>query len=139
MWVRGDTLIFTASIRALGEMEGVRYKVYGKHVYGNLYGCSYELLADSEFLKGVVVEAAKVGNMTLLDVKVWRISPGVSVVAVILESHIAIHTWPEFGFATVDVYSCGKHSNPEKAFKYIVEVLKPARFEYTVADRSYIE
>ncbi len=139
MWVRGDTLIFTVSVRTLGEMEGIKYKVYGKHVYGNLYGCSYDVLANPEFLKDVVVKAAKVGNMTLLDVKTWHISPGVSVVAVILESHIAIHTWPEFNFATVDVYSCGKHSDPEKAFKYIVDALKPARFEYTVADRSYIE
>lgn len=120
-------------------MEGIRYLVYGKHVYGSLYGCRYELLADPEFLRNVVVEAAKVGNMTLLDVKVWHISPGVSVVAVILESHIAIHTWPEYEFATVDVYSCGKHSKPEDAFRYIVQALSPKRFEYTVADRSYLE
>lgn len=119
-------------------MEGVKYLVYGKHVYGSLYGCKYELLADSEFLKNVVIEATRVGNMTLLDIKVWRISPGVSVVAVILESHIAIHTWPEYEFATVDVYSCGKHSKPEEAFKYIVQVLNPKRFEYTVVDRSYL-
>ncbi|MEM4936067.1 MAG: adenosylmethionine decarboxylase, partial [Sulfolobales archaeon] len=91
------------------------------------------------FLKSVVIEASKIGNMTLLDVKVWHISPGVSVVAVILESHIAVHTWPEHGFATVDVYSCGRHSKPEEAFKYIVQALNPKRFEYTVADRSYLE
>ena len=122
-----------------GEMEGARYVVYGRHVYGNLYGCEYELLADAEFLERVVTEAARVGNMTLLEVKAWRINPGVSVVAVILESHIAIHTWPEYGFATVDVYSCGRNSKPEEAFRYIVDALKPSRFEYTVADRSYLE
>ncbi|MEM2207278.1 MAG: adenosylmethionine decarboxylase [Sulfolobales archaeon] len=120
-------------------MQEVRYIVYGKHVYGSLYECRYELLADPEFLKNIVIEAAKIGNMTLLDIKVWHISPGVSVVAVILESHIAVHTWPEYGFATVDVYSCGKHSKPEEAFKHIVRALNPKRFEYTVADRSYLE
>ncbi|MCX8184908.1 MAG: adenosylmethionine decarboxylase [Sulfolobales archaeon] len=120
-------------------MREVRYLVYGKHVYGSLYGCKYDLLADQEFLKKVVVDAARVGNMTLLEVKTWLISPGVSVVAIILESHIAIHTWPEYEFATVDVYSCGKHSKPEEAFKYIVQLLNPKRFEYTVTDRSYLE
>lgn len=120
-------------------MGEVKRLVYGKHVYGSLYGCRYEPLADPEFLKNVVIEAARVGNMTLLDVKAWHIKPGVSVLAVILESHIALHTWPEYGFATVDVYSCGTHSKPEEAFKYIVQALGPKRFEYTVADRSYLQ
>jgi len=120
-------------------MREVRYLVYGRHVYGSLYGCDYKLLSDPKFLEEVVVEAARVGNMTLLEVKTWHISPGVSVIAVVLESHIAIHTWPEYYFATVDVYSCGRRSKPEEAFKYIVSRLNPKRFEYTVADRSYVE
>ncbi|MCD6324097.1 MAG: adenosylmethionine decarboxylase [Desulfurococcales archaeon] len=115
------------------------YKVFGKHVYGNLYGCDEKLLSDSEYLREVVSEAARVGNMTLLDIRVWRIEPGVSIVGIVLESHITIHTWPEHGFAAVDVYSCGEHTNPEAAFKYIVKALKAKRYEYEVADRSYID
>ena len=124
-------------VRKLGGMR--RYKVFGKHIYGNLYGCDSSLLSDVEYLKKVVTEAAARGNMTLLDVKTWRIDPGVSVVGVILESHITIHTWPEHSFATVDVYSCGEHTKPEVAFDFIVKALKARRYEYEISDRSYIE
>ena len=95
-------------------------RVVGTHVYGNLVGCrNRKLLSDPEGLKNVIEEAAKRGNMTILDVKTWRIGEGVSIVAIILESHITIHTWPEFDYATVDVYSCGAHTDPVTAFNYI--------------------
>ncbi len=110
-------------------------RVYGRHVFGNLYDCDVNILSNEEKLREVVVEAAKIGNMTLLDVKSWRIGYGVSVVAVVLESHITIHTWPEYSFATVDVYSCGMHTNPDEAFNYIVNALKPRRVEKRVAER----
>ncbi len=113
-------------------------KVVGRHVYGNLYGCDYKALTDEEYLKNLAVEAAKVGNMTVLDAKAWKIGIGVSVVVIILESHIAIHTWPEYNFATVDVYSCGAHTDPEAAFKYIVDALKPEKVVMGYADRSYV-
>jgi len=121
------------------DAEALTYRVFGKHVYGNLYGCDPKLLSDSEYLREVVKKAAKIGNMTLLDIKIWRIYPGVSIVGVVLESHITIHTWPEHSFAAVDVYSCGEHTNPEVAFKYIVKALKARKYEYGIADRSYIE
>lgn len=119
--------------------KNIETKVYGKHVYGSLYECDPELLSDPEFLKKLVAEAARVGNMTLLDVRTWYMGPGVSVVAIILESHISIHTWPEYSFATVDVYSCGKHTDPLKAFEYIVKSLKAKRYEFDVVDRSLIQ
>jgi len=111
-------------------------RVYGKHVYGNLYDCRVELLRDEEALRKIVIEAAEKGNMTLLDIKSWKIGEGVSVVAIILESHITIHTWPEYAFATVDVYSCGRHTDPEAAFRHIVDALEPKRIEMGSADRS---
>ncbi len=129
-----------AQARIANKMMAVPgYKVFGKHIYGNLYECEGSLLSDPEYLERVVRESAKIGNMTLLDIRLWRIEPGVSIVGIVLESHITIHTWPEHNFATVDVYSCGEHTNPEAAFKYIVKALKAKRFEYEIADRSYIE
>jgi len=129
-----------AQLEIVRKLSGTRrYKVFGKHIYGNLYGCDSSLLSDVEYLKKVVTEAAARGNMTLLDVKTWCIDPGVSIVGVILESHITIHTWPEHSFATVDVYSCGEHTKPEVAFDFIVKALKARRYEYEISDRSYIE
>ncbi len=114
-------------------------RVVGQHIYGNLYECDQSVLTDEEYLEKVVVEAAQLGNMQLLEVKTWKIGLGVSVVAIILESHITIHTWPEFRFATVDVYSCGSHTDPEKAFNHIVKALKARRVVRGYADRSLEE
>ncbi|MCI2414407.1 MAG: adenosylmethionine decarboxylase [Candidatus Aramenus sp.] len=121
-------------------MMGVRLnyspKVVGKQVYGSLYDCDEEVLKDTERLKAIVTNAAKEGNMTLLDIRSWKIGEGVSVVAIVLESHITIHTWPEYKFATVDVYSCGAHTDPKRAFEYIVSELKAKRYTMKEADRS---
>ncbi|PMB76858.1 MAG: adenosylmethionine decarboxylase, partial [Fervidicoccus fontis] len=84
----------------------------------------------------IVANAAKIGKMTMLDLRSWKIGEGVSVVAVILESHITVHTWPEYNFATVDVYSCGTHTNPKAAFEYIARELEAEEVEYGEADRS---
>ncbi|MCE4612350.1 MAG: adenosylmethionine decarboxylase [Desulfurococcales archaeon] len=112
-------------------------RVYATHVFGNLIGCSNtRALKEREVLEKIVEDAVRIGNMTLLDIKSWKIGEGLSVVAIILESHIAIHTWPEFNYATVDVYSCGAHTNPEEAFNYIVEMLKPRKIEAKIMDRS---
>ncbi len=113
-----------------------KYRVYGLHVYGNFYNCrNIELMKDPKGLEELVLRAAREGNMTVLDVKSWKIGEGVSVVAIILESHISIHTWPEYGFSTVDVYSCGEHTDPEKAFEVIREALMPEKVEMGKAER----
>ncbi|WP_131159865.1 adenosylmethionine decarboxylase [Aeropyrum pernix] len=116
--------------------SGAQMRVFGLHVYGNFYECANtELLKSPEELEKVVLEAAREGGMTVLDIKSWKIGEGVSVVAIILESHITVHTWPEYSFATVDVYSCGGHTNPHRAFEVLAEALKPARVEKGVAER----
>lgn len=111
-------------------------KVVGKQVYGSLYDCEEDVLKDTKRLEQIIKEAADVGNMNILDIKSWKIGEGVSVVAIILESHITVHTWPEYRFATVDVYSCGPHTSPLKAFNYIVEKLGAKKYTINEADRS---
>jgi len=116
--------------------------VIGKHVFGELYFDKPTKLIDLELMKNIVIEAAKVGNMHIVNISSFRFegdhgtNGGVSVMAIILESHIAIHTWPEENYATVDIYSCGANSDPHKAFDYIVSVLKPIKYTKNYADRS---
>ena len=112
-------------------------KVIGKHVYGELYGCDPSILMDEERLVEIVKKAADIGGFTLLDVKAWKISPGVSVVGIVLESHISIHTWPEYSFATVDVYTCGIKGDPVKAYKFIAHALKARRYTLNISSRDY--
>ncbi|MGC8572813.1 MAG: adenosylmethionine decarboxylase [Caldisphaera sp.] len=112
-------------------------KVVGRHVYGNVKGCrNTNLLKDEKGLTSLLIKAGNAGNMTILDVKTWKIGEGVSAVAIVLESHITIHTWPEYKFATVDVYSCGSHTDPKKAFDFIVNALDPEDVEFGMTDRS---
>lgn len=131
---------------ARGGMEAqaqtqVKTPVVGKHVYGELYGVDEELLQDEGRLRQIVIEAAHIAKMHLVEVNSWRFKggdkEGVSVIALVLESHIAIHTWPTYKFATVDVYTCGEHSDPMSAFRYIVSQLSPKRFTVNYSDRSY--
>ena len=114
-------------------------RVVGRHVYGNLYDPDPEIIRNEEKLREVVVEAAKLANMTLVELKSWRFGGdkgGVSVIALVVESHIAIHTWVQYNYATVDVYTCGSRSDPWRAFNYIVSVLKPKEYTVNYADRS---
>lgn len=114
--------------------------VTGWHVFGEVWGVSADKLSDEGYLRSLVIEAAKVANMHIVDVKTWRFTggdkAGVSVVALVLESHIAIHTWPTYNYAAIDVYTCGSHARPWDAFDYIVKSLKPKTYTKTIVDRS---
>ncbi len=116
-------------------------RIVGRHVYGDLYGCPKDVLSDEELLKNAVIEAVKLSNTTLLELKSWRVSGekgGVSILALVIESHIAVHTWPNYGYATVDVYTCGEKSDPWKAFDYLVKILKPKHYIVHYSDRSQL-
>ncbi len=115
--------------------------IVGRHVYANLYGLDPEILWDEEFLRKLVLEAVEKANATLAELKSWRIGGkkgGISVIALVLESHIALHTWPEYRYATLDVYTCGDQADPWKAFNHIVSALKPRTYVVRYADRSSI-
>jgi len=123
-------------------VENPHPSVIGKHVYGELYFSEPSKLTDLELIENIVIEAAKEGNMHIVNISPFRfkgpngVDGGVSVIAIILESHIAIHTWPEANYATVDIYSCGASSDPHKAFEYIINKLKPKNYKKNYADRS---
>ncbi|MFZ8807811.1 MAG: adenosylmethionine decarboxylase [Pyrobaculum sp.] len=121
----------------MGGVGGGRL-VVGRHVYGNLYGCDPEVLRDEAALITIVKEAVKVANAILLSIGSYRfgLDGGLTVFAVVAESHISIHTWPELGFATVDVYTCGDHTDPKAAFDYIASRLRPKKVEAFFGDRS---
>ena len=87
------------------------------------------------------MEAAREARATVLEARAWKVEGekgGVSAVAIVLESHIAIHTWREYDYATVDVYTCGDHTDPWKAWEYIVNVLRPEKVVVHYADRSQL-
>ena len=121
--------------------ENVEDRVVGKHVYGSLYDIDVGLASNEDYLRSVVGKAVELAGATLLELKSWRIpgeKGGVSVIALVLESHIAVHTWTEYRYATVDVYTCGEHTDPWKAFEWIVKSLKPRYYTVHYSDRSQL-
>ncbi len=113
--------------------------IIGKHVYGSLYGIDKEKAWDEEFLRELLLKAVEEAGATLLDIRSWRVEGekgGISAIAIVLESHLALHTWPEYGYATFDAYTCGDKADPWKAWDLILRELKPKYYTVHYTDRS---
>ncbi len=111
----------------------------GMHVVLDLYECDPQILDDIEKIEEILTGAAEVANATVIDKRFHKFSPqGVSGVVVVSESHIAIHTWSEHGYAAVDVYTCGDHTMPLKASEYIIRELKCKRPTLVKLDRGLL-
>ena len=83
----------------------------GKHYLLNLYGCEFALLDNAEFLIDLLENAASASGATVIQTIFKRFEPqGVTVLTLLSESHISIHTWPEKGEAAVDIFTCGECS-----------------------------
>ena len=96
-----------------------------KHILFTLKGCDVDLLDDQEFIRMLLYRATKEAKSTLLNLAVHKFDPqGVTGVAMLAESHISIHTWPEKGMAVCDVFTCGDTAMPELGVEYMKEQLK---------------
>jgi len=94
----------------------------GRHLLLELFDCDTDAINNLEAVKGALVEAAKRAQATIVDVVFHEFNPfGISGVVVIAESHLSIHTWPEYRYAAVDIFSCGDVLQPEVAANYLVE------------------
>ena len=103
----------------------------GKHLLLELIDCDAALLNDIEYLRKVVSDTARQIGATVIKDSFYQFTPqGVSIVVIIAESHISLHTWPEYGFAAVDVFTCGDVIDPKNAVKPFVEKLKAASSSY---------
>lgn len=96
----------------------------GRHLLVELHECDKEALNDLGFLRKVMVDAAIDCGAVVLGDSFHHFSPqGVSGVVIIAESHLSIHTWPEYGYAAVDVFTCGTSVQPERAAEVLIEKL----------------
>ena len=103
-------------------------RALGQHILVDLYECPSDLLNDAEMIEAALKEAASTAGATILNSMFHRFSPhGVTGVLVIKESHVAIHTWPEFGFAAVDLFTCGDNIDPRQVGDLLKELLRAKR------------
>ena len=97
----------------------------GAHILADFWGCRYEKLDDAEYVMNSLRCAARAANMTVLGEKVHKFYPqGMTGLLVLAESHISIHTYPEKGYAAIDVFTCGG-GETQKAIEYLKEALNP--------------
>ncbi|MBP2655267.1 MAG: speH [Firmicutes bacterium] len=107
-------------------------KIIGKHLTVDMYGCSFENLDNLEFIRSAMLTAVREANMTLLDFSYHKFEPqGLTALALLAESHMSIHTYPEFSYAAIDVFTCGDHSRPDKAVAILKNLLKPEKTKIT--------
>lgn len=93
----------------------------GRHLLVELYQCDRKVLTDVRKVEAIMVGAAKQAKAQVIDTVFHTFNPhGISGIIVIAESHLAIHTWPEYAFASVDVYTCGSEINPWLAYAHLV-------------------
>ena len=96
----------------------------GRHLLMELKDCNGEVLDDVNALKDALLTAANEAGATVLGESFHRFSPhGISGVIIIAESHLFVHTWPEYGYAAADIFTCGDSVRPEKAAEILIRKL----------------
>ena len=108
-----------------------------KHLLLELYRCDSEKLNDESFLRCILNKSAKLAKATVLNLVSNKFEPqGVTAIALLAESHISIHTWPESNYSAVDIFTCGKTMMPELASQYLIEALRAGEHSLRVIERN---
>ncbi len=115
-------------------------KTLGLHILADIYGIEPDRIDKVEDIKNLLETAVKVADLTKISSHYYQFKPhGATGVILLAESHISIHTWPEHGIATVDVYTCGDPSKAYKAMDYIISSLEPTRVDKQIHERGLME
>lgn len=97
----------------------------GHHWIVDLHGCPEELLDDHEQIRERLRETSERFGLTLLKIASHRFEPqGVTVIGLLAESHMSIHTWPEHGYAAIDIFTCGSDETLKAACEHVAEVMQ---------------
>lgn len=112
----------------------------GRHILVEFYNCDKEILNDHKKIEEYMNKAALESKATIVQSCFHMFNPwGVSGAVIIQESHLTIHTWPEFGYAAVDLFTCGDTVNPWIGFKYLSETLKAEKWETSEVPRGPVD
>jgi S-adenosylmethionine decarboxylase len=114
-----------AALRPAGRAVTRVFPPNGRHWLAEFYDARG--LADARLVRSALRRAVGAAGLTLLEIKLHRFGRGrgITGVALLAESHISIHTWPESGYAALDLFICGRESDPSKALAALEDVLKP--------------
>lgn len=100
-------------------------KSLGKHLIVELYECNRDLIARVDKVEQILVDAVKLSKATIIAPVFHQFNPhGVSGVVVIAESHFSIHTWPEYGYCALDIFTCGELIDSDAALHFLKEAFQ---------------
>ncbi|UTR11351.1 MULTISPECIES: adenosylmethionine decarboxylase [Evansella] len=109
----------------------------GRHVIAELWDCDIDKLNDMEYIERLFVDAALEAGAEVREVAFHKFAPhGVSGVVIISESHLTIHSFPEHGYASIDVYTCGDRIDPNVASNFIAKALCAKKTEIVELPRG---
>jgi len=112
----------------------------GHQIIAEFYQCDSTRLNDADYVSRIMVEAAEQAGATIVAQTFHHFSPhGVSGAVIIAESHLSIHTWPEYGYAAVDLFTCGDSVSAEKAFDHLRESLDAAQVSTMEMHRGQVD
>ena len=111
----------------------------GTHLLLDLKDCNPKLLDDISYIKQAMIGAADEAGATIVGETFHKFDPiGVTGIIAIAESHLCIHTWPEYGYAAVDIFTCGQGFKPQKAADLLIESLQSMQPSITEIQRGLI-
>jgi S-adenosylmethionine decarboxylase len=114
-------------------------KALGTQLVLELKNCNPVLLDDLPYIRNALLEAAEKTGATIIGQSFHQFSPqGVTGVIAIAESHLCIHTWPEFGYAAVDIFTCGEGFKPREAANMVVESLQSKEHSIMEIERGVL-
>jgi S-adenosylmethionine decarboxylase len=115
----------------------LNYGTYGKEIVADFHGCKFEIIDSLEYMKASCETAAKMSGAKILSIQCHKFKPqGLTILIALSESHLTIHTSPEHGVLNMNIYTCGKICDPEKAYEYMKMILKPTEIHRQVIERG---
>jgi len=115
-------------------------KSLGKHLIVELYDCDLDLINDVSQVEKILVEAVAISKATIVQPVFHQFSPhGVSGVVVIAESHFTIHTWPEYGYCALDIFTCGELIDSDTSLEYLKQAFKAGSLSVMEIKRGVLD
>lgn len=112
----------------------------GQHVLAEFFECDPNILNNVSMVEKLMIEAALECGATIVQKCFHMFNPyGVSGVVIIAESHLAIHTWPELGYAAVDLFTCGDKCDPKVSYEYLRKMFNSKNASYTELKRGIVD
>ena len=120
------------------NQSGYLYDFQGVHLLLELYGCNKEKLNDELYLRCQLNSAAKLAKASVLNIVSNKFEPfGVTAIALLAESHLSIHTWPESQYCAIDIFTCGRNMKPKLASQFLIESLEASNHLLKTIARDY--